>query len=196
MFEHSGEWAFDGKDMSHKDITWDRKQNPEDSFSVDFWVRSTGGGRGFQCPLSSREMPPPRGYCFFVGPQGNWMFWIGLPDSNEWLKLEGPAVKHSQWQRLMGTYCHATRFAKFHVDGLQVATKPVPASARSGFQANQRNPLRLGAGANESKPQHFFHGDVRGISVYNRVLSTHPTAPADNHQARAPQPTKKIRLRR
>jgi len=163
------ESSFDGTPAAALDLPHSAAQNPARSFSVDFWVRARGGS-GYRSPLSSRDFPPPRGYAFFLTPAGRWAFWAGMPESDEWLKVEGPPAREGEWQRLTGAYSASLRSVRFFVDGVKVAAKPLLTSTATAFEPNARRPLRLGAGATEGAAKFAFRGDVRSIRVYGAAL--------------------------
>eukprot|EP00929_Paragymnodinium_shiwhaense_P029075 TRINITY_DN16752_c0_g1_i1.p1 TRINITY_DN16752_c0_g1~~TRINITY_DN16752_c0_g1_i1.p1 ORF type:complete len:283 (+),score=63.59 TRINITY_DN16752_c0_g1_i1:2215-3063(+) len=170
--EPTFEWLestnFDGTTEGSLDIDYDEAQNPRRSFTIDFWVRAESKGSGYRSPITSRDLPPQRGYAFFITPSGNWSFWMGLPASKEWLKLDGPAVRFGEWQRLTGIYNWQKRFARFLVDG-KVAAERSPQGA--AFEPNSKRPMRLGGGGTENKEGKFlFAGDLRDLRIYNRVL--------------------------
>lgn len=167
-FESLEELSFNGAAEAAVDIPHACAQNPPGSFSVDFWARSWGGA-GYRSPLSSRDCPPPRGYAFFITPQGQWAFWVGMPRCNEWLKISGPEARTGKWHRLTGTFCGRSQTVRFCVDGVEVGSR----RAQSAFEPNPRRPLRLGAGASEvdrTLAKFPFSGDVRDVRVYDAAL--------------------------
>jgi len=162
--------SFDGTAAAVADMPYVEEHSPAGSFSVDFWTLPRGEGAGYRSPLTSRDCPPPRGYAFFITPKGMWSFWVGLPESKEWLKVEGPTARQGKWQRLTGAYCHRARTVRLFVDGKLVGHKPALASTATAYEPNTRRPLRLGAGASEGVPKFTFQGDVRGVRVYGKSL--------------------------
>jgi len=164
-FEHLDEHSFDGVAAAALDFPYAAAQNPSGSFSVDFWARPRGGS-GYRSPLASRDMPA-RGYTFFITPQGRWAFWAGLPEKNEWTKVDGPCVREGEWQRITGVYAAASRSLRLLVDGAEYARRR-PATP---VEPNMQRPLRLGAGATEGAVKFPFSGDVSRLRVYACALS-------------------------
>lgn len=165
------------------DVPYDPAQNPHGSFSVDFWARPSKGGAGYRCPLSSRDMPPPRGYVFFLTPQGRWAFWIGVPEGQAWLKVEGTQAREEEWQRLTGTYSEEDRTASLFVDGelhgrISVTTLQPP-MLLTGYEPNPKRSLRIGAGGVEGATKFPFPGGVRGVRVYGCALVAPPPLDED-----------------
>lgn len=183
LFVRLEEVAFDDDDgpVIPVDVPFAHAQNPAESFSVDFWARPSKGlpsGSGYRCPLSSRDMPPPRGYVFFITPQGRWAFWIGIPEAQAWLKVEGTQARADEWQRLTGTYSHEEKAASLFVDGelhgrLSVSTLQPP-MLRTAYEPNSQRSLRIGAGGVEGATKFPFRGGVRGVRVYGFALATPP----------------------
>lgn len=171
VFEFLKESTFDGTEASVASLPQGAEQKPSGSFSVDFWVRLAEEGSGYRSPLGCREMPPPRGWIFFVTPGGQWAFWLGLGAANAWLKLEGPDALAGEWQRVTGTYQASSRTAQLFVDGEIVASKlAVAGSASASFSVATAAPLRLGGGGTEGSAKFLFKGSVRGVRVYARAL--------------------------
>lgn len=112
------------------------------------------------------------GYIFFLTPLNRWVFWLGLPDANAWLKIEGPEAREGEWQRITGTYDIETCTAELYVDGERVATKHTT-NAKATYRANRRAPLRIGAGCTDGVgvSKFFFAGDVSSVRVYDDVLA-------------------------
>jgi len=178
VFTRLGEETFDGTVGTSVDLDHAPEMNPSGSFSVDFVARLASGGQGYRSPLTSRDMPPPRGYAFFVTPKGKWAFWVGVPEAQAWLKVEGPDAKENEWQRVTGVFDSDERVIKIFVDGqpstpMRVSTLEPP-MLKDVFGANAKRPLRLGAGSTEQpseKAKFPFPGSVRDIRIYARALS-------------------------
>lgn len=179
VFVHDGGILnFNGTPGAAIDVPYSSLQNPSGSFSVHFWAEPQGG-TGYRSPLTSRDLSPQRGYAFFITPSGCWSFWIGLPGCKEWLKVEGPAARTGEWQRLLGVYCDRERAIRLFIDGEKVGERSCPApivvttasGPRAAFGPNTCRPLRLGAGATEGSAKFSFTGAVNDVRVYNRALS-------------------------
>lgn len=170
-FSHDEEIHFDGTGGNVVEHPFSKEQNPSGSFTVDFMARSSEGA-GYRSPVCSRDMPPPSGYIFFLTPLNRWVFWLGLPEANAWLKIEGPEAREGEWQRITGTYDIETCTAELYVDGERVATKHTT-NAKATYRANRRAPLRIGAGCTDGVgvSKFFFAGDVSSVRVYDDVLA-------------------------
>lgn len=168
VYEQEDTLEFDGTQSSAVDVPYDEAQNPGSTFSVDLWAYPEDpAAGGYQSPICSRDFPPPRGYAFFITPKGQWAFWVGLPQSREWLKVEGPRAEKGRWQRLTGVFDFKAKCARFFVDGKMASYQPAP----TVFEPNTRRPLRIGAGATESESAKFvFRGRIRSLRVYVRAL--------------------------
>lgn len=179
VFERLDVENFDGTVGTAVDVPHEPVMNPAGSFSVDFYAQVAPGGTGYRSPLTSRDMPPPRGYSFFVTPKGFWAFWVGVPEAQAWLKTEGPKAKEGEFQRITGVYDADERTIQLFVDGAPApptrASSLEPPVLTNVFAANEKRPLRLGAGATEQEPAKAkfpFNGSVRDVRIYARALAS------------------------
>ncbi|MCT7963616.1 LamG domain-containing protein [Laspinema sp. D1] len=144
--------------------------NPR-QFTVELWVDYQGGigYRAILTSVCSSAQEGRRGYLFCVNPAGNWQFWTGSgqPDA-PWVMLTGPRAAKGVWTHLAGIYDEPSQTVFFFIDGTLVAQ-------RSGipFHPNERNSLRVGAGATEQSGASpcFFQGRIAQIRIWNRPLS-------------------------
>jgi hypothetical protein len=154
-------FRFDGA-TGKVDVPYHASHNPA-FFTVECWVRCTGGTGTFRAPLSSRDDLPQRGYTFYAGTDNLWQFWTGTGVQAQWQVQRGPAVALNAWTHLAGTFDGATK--RFYVNGSLVA------EGATVIGPNSARPLRIGAGANETAGGFWFPGEVDEVAVIPRVLS-------------------------
>jgi hypothetical protein len=152
-------FSYDGVNDFHE-APYNAAFNPS-IFTVEAWVRSTGGG-DYRGIISSRDGTTYRGYILYVAPSGQLEFWLGT--GSGWSIATGPVISSNTWTHVAGTYDGTT--ARFYVNGT------LAGSTTTTFLANTTMPLRIGACANEGLAgQFFFTGQVDEPSIYNRALS-------------------------
>lgn len=168
VFEWLQKCEFSGEN-SH-DTKYSAAHNPP-SFTVDIWVRCTGG-KGYRSPLTSRHDDPHEGFALYATPDHKWAFEIGTG-------LTGPRqgrsiivachAKRAMWVHLTGCYDSDTRVQSFYVDG------DLQGKRKTSFSPNSRGPLRLGAGASEAwPPKFFFPGEIHSVRIYKVALKAFP----------------------
>ncbi|MCT7988665.1 LamG domain-containing protein [Laspinema olomoucense] len=145
--------------------------NPQ-QFTVELWVDYQGGigYRAILTSVCSSAQEGRRGYLFCVNPAGNWQFWVGSgqPDA-PWVMLTGPRASKGVWTHLAGIYDEQLQTVFFYIDGNLVAQRTaIP------FHPNERNSLRVGAGATEQSGASpcFFQGRIAQIRIWNRPLDS------------------------
>ena len=155
--------GFDG--ISAKvEVPYASALNPA-SYTIECWARVDGGAGTFRSPLSSRDDPPVRGFIFYASAGDRWEFWTGTNGApGTWNVVAGPPVGVGEWVHLAGSY--GAGLKKFYVNGSLVGqAADLPAGA------NDRNPLRIGAGRNETPGEYWFNGAVDEVAIYDHVLS-------------------------
>ncbi|MBW4628280.1 MAG: hypothetical protein KME49_22895 [Brasilonema octagenarum HA4186-MV1] len=162
--------AFNG--VSDKlDMPYAPELNPT-SFTVEMWAM-VGGGTGYQTIVTSVGGSPlegRKGYLFCVTPSRQWQFWLGNGEPRTfWRVLTGPKVIPSVWTHLAGAYDQHSRIMTFYVNGQEVGRQ-----IDVQYQPNDRNPMRVGAGATEQLGASpcFFCGKIAEVHIWDRVLST------------------------
>ncbi|NMF61385.1 LamG domain-containing protein [Brasilonema octagenarum] len=161
--------AFNG--VSDKlDMPYAPELNPT-SFTVEMWAM-VGGGTGYQTIVTSVGGSPlegRKGYLFCVTPSRQWQFWLGNGEPRAfWRVLTGPKVIPSVWTHLAGAYNQHSRIMTFYVNGQEVGRQ-----IDVQYQPNDRNPMRVGAGATEQLGASpcFFCGKIAEVHIWDRVLS-------------------------
>ncbi|WP_254567337.1 LamG domain-containing protein [Oscillatoria sp. HE19RPO] len=139
-------------------------------FTVELWVDYQGGigYRAILTSVCSSVQEGRRGYLFCVNPAGNWQFWVGSgqPDA-PWVMLTGPRATKGVWTHLAGIYDEPSQTVSFYINGSLVAQRTgIP------FHPNERNSLRVGAGATEQSGASpcFFQGRITQIRIWNSPL--------------------------
>ncbi len=131
------------------------------SFTFSAWVRVTGNAGSYRAVVSSRDTAY-RGYILYAGPNDTWQFWTG--NGSQWPSLQGPAITMNSWTHLAGTFDGTTK--RLYVNGALYGTQ-----AMSSYSPNTARPLRIGAGANETNANFFFHGGIDDVRIFSRALS-------------------------
>ncbi|MDF5714278.1 MAG: LamG domain-containing protein, partial [Rhizonema sp. NSF051] len=153
------------------DMPYAPELNPA-CFTVEMWVM-LGGGTGYQSIIASVGGSPlegRKGYLFCVTPSRQWQFWLGNGEQRAfWRVLTGPKVTPGVWTHLAGTYDQHSQTMTFYVDGQEVARE-----IDVQYHPNDRNPMRVGAGATEQLGASpcFFCGKIAEVHVWDKVLST------------------------
>ncbi len=133
-------------------------------FSVEAWVRVTGGAGSPRAAVASRVDNPQRGYALVAGTADRWQFLTGRGDLSGWDVTEGPAVEIGQWTHLVGTCDGQTK--RLYVNGQLVGKSPAP------FAPNDLRPLSMGGDQLAApEPSAFFEGDLDEVAVYAAPLS-------------------------
>jgi hypothetical protein len=141
-------------------VAFDAALNPA-QFSVEAWVKLTGGAGTYRSVVTSRT-GSYSGYILYATAADTWQFWLGA--GTAWRIVSGPAVTLNAWTHLVGTFDGAT--ARLYVNGVLAAS-----SAGAAFAANTSAPLRFGAGRSESAPAYFLPGSLDELAVYGSALS-------------------------
>ncbi|NEQ18915.1 MAG: hypothetical protein F6K28_02650 [Microcoleus sp. SIO2G3] len=153
------------------DMPYAPELNPA-SFTVEMWVM-VGGGTGYQSIVASVGGSPlegRKGYLFCVTPSQQWQFWLGNGEPRAfWRVLTGPKVRLGEWAHLAGTYNRNEETMTFYVNGQEVGRQ-----IDVQYYPNDRNPMRVGAGATEQLGASpcFFCGKIAEVHIWDRVLST------------------------
>ncbi|NEU74326.1 hypothetical protein PI95_017605 [Hassallia byssoidea VB512170] len=152
------------------DMPYASELNPT-SFTVEMWVM-VGGGTGYQSIVASVGGSPlegRKGYLFCVTPSQQWQFWLGNGEPRAfWRVLTGPKVRPGEWAHLAGTYDRNEETMTFYVNGQEVGRQ-----IDVQYYPNDRNPMRVGAGATEQLGASpcFFCGKITEVHIWDRVLS-------------------------
>ena len=149
------------------DVPYNAKFNPR-SFSLEMWVKVTGGSQTYRGALSARIAAGQtrNGYIIYAGQDDRWQFWLGADDQG-WQIVNGPAVEMNQWVHLVATYDADSRTQKLYVN----AADPVTQTWEHPMAVNTKAPLRIGAGDTGLHAMFPFRGDIDEVAIYNQVLT-------------------------
>lgn len=131
-------------------------------FSVEAWVKVTGGAGTWRSVVTSRDALNGNlyGYVVYAGADDRWHFWTGGGGS-AWQMVSGSVVSFDRWTHVAATYDGTT--ARLYVDG------SLAASAAVAYAPNTERPLRIGAGATEAGATYFLPGAIDEVAVYAGV---------------------------
>lgn len=147
--------------------------NPS-TFSVEGWVRPTGGAGTFRTAFANRNIigAATYGYVLYASTANTWMFYYGDGVGGFQTPAAG-AVTLNAWTHLAITYDGGRM--RIYVNGSLVT------NVAATFSPNTARPFRIGAGANENVvPSAYWIGDLDEIAVYSHTLSATEIA---NHYA-------------
>jgi hypothetical protein len=131
--------------------------NPS-AFSVEVWVRPTGGAGISRGVMASRLYP--KGWVLYAGSDNTWQFWVN--DGTGMLTVSGGAVSLHTWTYLVGTFDGTT--ARLFVNGVLADSGTV-----TSYQPQTTNPLAIGQG--EPGSGFFFPGSIDEPAVYGSALA-------------------------
>src|SRR5205807_10311754 len=104
------------------------------TFSFEIWVRPTGGSGNYRGVITDRFYP--RGYNLYLGPSGNWQYWIN--DGSGMAVIGGGTSTLNAWHHVVGTFDGTN--AILYVNGVQVASTVLT----SGYQPQAHAPIEIG----------------------------------------------------
>jgi hypothetical protein len=152
-------------------------------FTIEAWARCLGrvtvGSNDALVLLAWRDEMPFRqlmGFTLYVSPENTWAMQIGtgLAHTN-WgdAELKGPTPVLNEWGHLVCVFQPTVAKDEKSPNGiarLYINNRLVAEGARR-FAPNQRQPLRIGAGATElATPAYFFIGDLAEVAIYDQPL--------------------------
>lgn len=163
------------------DVPFDAALNGN-TFTIEAWANVVGGAGAYRSPVTSRDgsiTSDTRGYIFYAASNNTWQFWTGTGVA-DWDQQTGPAVVLNQNTHLVGTFTPTsgpdasgtlTGTKSFYVNGMLAAT-----NATARYEANQAQPLRIGAGVTEGPGSLFLNGTVDEVAYYNTALDANAVA--------------------
>jgi hypothetical protein len=159
--------AFNGTSQ-YAEAPYSAALNPGVPFTVEAWVKLSGGAGNIRTIVGSRSFNPRRGYMLGVAATGEWQFGVGA-GGNEALIVTGPMSHINTWTHLVGIAEAVGTDLRLtlYVNG-SFATEQTYAMAT--FSPNPTQTFRIGADT-PNTPIQFFPGTVDEVAVYPRALS-------------------------
>ncbi len=158
--------TFDGY-SSKVEVPFASALNPA-VFSLECWVRVTGGEGTYRTAISTRDELATgwqKGFIIYATAQNRWSFWTSTGGADAGFQtLDGPQVVLNEWTHLIAVFDGSVKY--FYVNGELAGTSAITADP------NIIRPLRIGAGKNESDTaMYFFNGDIDEVALYNKALT-------------------------
>jgi hypothetical protein len=150
--------AFNGT-TQYMDVPYAPALNPL-TFSVEGWVYTTGGAGAYRGIMASRYYP--QGWSLYAGASNDFEFWLNSGSSV--VQLAGGTATLNTWAYVAATFNGTT--ATLYINGVQVASAPVPAGS---YTPQSVLPLNIGQG--ETGTNLYFPGRVDEAAIYNGALS-------------------------
>jgi hypothetical protein len=129
------------------------------TFSVEAWVKPTGGVGTYRGVMASRSFP--NGWVLYAGSNNLWQFWVN--NGTGMLSVSGGAVALNAWTHLVGTVSGTA--VRLYVNGILVGSGTV-----TSYQPQTTRPLTIGQG--EPGSGFFFQGLIDEPAVYGNALTT------------------------
>ncbi|MCM8541373.1 MAG: LamG domain-containing protein, partial [Lentisphaeraceae bacterium] len=161
--------TFDGS--STLEAPYTTTLNPNGSFSVDAWVKPTGGS-GTRSFVSSRSIEK-NGFIVRIESNNKFRFYLG---DGEWRYVEGPTAVLNEWTHVLATFesqsvtdgIH-TGIAKLFINGQLFQFKTLTYKANT----SSVRPLRIGGGGDKDQgvaTVYNFIGDIDEVKIANHIL--------------------------
>jgi len=147
---------FDGSD-DYVQIPYSPTFNPA-NFTVEFWVKITGGAGNYRCPVSSRFWDGGSGfwgYNFYYTDADTWALMIGTGSS--WDAIDYPMNAYDTWVHVAGVY-DGTEI-KLYING------DLKASKTSTYVPNAFTDLRIGSISDALN--YFFNGEIDEVRIWS-----------------------------
>jgi len=152
--------TFDGVSQQKVEVAYTPTLNST-NFTVELWVKVTGGDGTYRSPLTTRNTDYREGYFFYATDGNVWQLFSG--HEGTWTTLTGPAVQNGVWTHLAASFDGTTK--RFYVNGALVD------SAVASFRANHNRLLRLGGGETDDPAGNYFLvGDLDEVAFFNSAL--------------------------
>jgi RNA polymerase sigma factor (sigma-70 family) len=135
--------------------------------TVALWVKRTGIEANVRALVSRQLSTGPTDH-FHLGFRGERVQLRNLTRGSS--TADRSALERGRWYHLAGTFS-ADGTGRIYVDGLEVASRPLPARPTLG---GGRNPIVIGAAFNSAarnKPTERLRGILDEVMIYDRALS-------------------------
>ena len=137
------------------------------SFTI-FTANKVNSSSNYKCVISNRDDPSgsaTAGFILYSRPSTNyWDFWTGR-SAGSWQTNSGNTSTAGSWASQMIRYDGTTNGKTLDIKGAFDATNT------HTMTSNSSQPIRVGAGRNESTPDYYFNGDIGEVILFNTVLS-------------------------
>ena len=178
LFEKAGALAstgtsaeFDGSSIL--EVPYNASLNPNGSFSVEAWVKPTGGTNTTRSFISSRSSEK-NGFIVRIESNNKFRFYIG---NGSWNYVEGPTVTLDKWYHVLATFesrsvtdgIHSG-VAKLFVNGKLSQFKTLSYKPNSSTV----RPLRIGGGGDKDQDVNStfnFTGTIDEVRVADHVIN-------------------------
>lgn len=166
---------FDGTNDYFK-INYNKKVNP-DAITI-FTVIKNISNSDHGTIISSREVPPQRGYMIYRTPTPTPVYQVWIPDGGtQWGQVGDGTVTSGTTDIL--AFSADNNSTKFYQNSTLVD------SASQSLVPSTQNELRVGAGRNEySTPEYYFQGYIGELIIFDRVLKTEERTAITNYLAK------------
>lgn len=153
--------AFDGTN-DYVSVPYNAALNST-SFTASAWVKFEGGAGKFRAIVSNRGDGPTRGWILY-GTDTNIFRLMIANSGGSWTSIDGPALVLNSWTHVAATFDGTN--AILYINGEKAGEKTLT------YVNNIANPLRIGAGKNESTtPDFYLNGLIDEVQLWNTALT-------------------------
>ena len=163
---------FDGSSIL--EVPYNTTLNPDGSFSIDAWVKPSGGTGVTRSFVSSRAFEK-NGFIVRIASNNKFRFYVG---DGDWRYVEGPTANLDQWYHVLATFESSsvangihTGTAKIYVNGRLYQSKTLTYKANS----SALRPFRIGGGGDKDQDiasTFNFIGDIDEVRIATGVKSS------------------------
>lgn len=159
-------YSFDGT-SDYFEKSFDATLNPTE-FSV-FATSNVSSNGSHKALISNRDDPsgsPTRGFILYAYPtSNNWSFWTGR-NSGAWQTTGSTTSTTGSWSAQSMFYENTTNGKRLFINNTLNAT------STHSMTVNSTQPIRVGAGRNESTPNYRFYGKIGEVIMFDAVLNS------------------------
>ena len=162
---------FDG--TSILEVPYNASLNPNGSFSIEAWVKPTGGNGTTRSFVSSRAFEK-NGFIVRIASNNKFRFYVG---DGDWRYVEGPTANLNQWYHVLATFESRSvtdgihkGVAKIFVNGKLAQFKTLTYKPNS----SGLRPLRIGGGGDKDQDvasTFNFIGGIDEVRLTNDVVN-------------------------
>lgn len=145
-----------------------------------FSANNVSSSGNYKAVISNRDDPPgneTRGFILYSVPtSNNWDFWTGNT-TIAWQMTGGTTSTAGNWAAITASYQTGANGKVLYINNTQND------SDNHALNSNTSQPIRVGAGYNESTPDYYFRGEMGELIVYNTVLNSAERIIVNNYLA-------------